>query len=670
MSCPSPPRSIVLPTRFRGLGTRLAYLHVSMFIFWDSLPLDYHQKHAAIIPRPQLEPTARGSSEKTSRSLRPTKGRKEREEAIEEFNIAFSDPRVAEAEEIFVPVPRTRARHVSEPIRPDLSLFAPNPRTPTSPVTPSPKDSAKGESSDEFEAQDNPRNLPPGAFISTPKRITPSSASTLSSLTALSAFSEISHRPSDALSSAIPTKEAQPIKQEDIDAPPAHKLVKSRKAMIAQTGQALPLQPQAPVLFIPSSQPVLPTHPPLANMAAVPFRMPGRGTDKAPKFDGRDESLLIFIDDYEDLADQAGLAGADRIKGLIKYSRAPMTSIEAEGEYYREFTKVAQPLVAKDRVGKAEMNRLFLEGFPKDVQQQIHTRMMIKFPDHHPDDPYPIKDVRLAARFLLPGIASVAALPAGTQTSSPSPRTGNVQAPAYQKPTAGAVVKQEYQATRSGSYAAQGCMFCGSGEHFLSRCREKTAYIDAGKCKVSEESNKLVLPNGRWIPGKPHEGTLKERLDRHIATQQADQALPSASVTAGIFVRADPDVDAVIEVDSSAFVHTITDADSEVDDEDLEVQRATQALALATAKRDQKKGNGPYAPKGKAVRFDGVEVSGEPRARPGPASRQASDAVEIVSPAVQASSDKGKMPERAKTAATPSTSVAKPKETPKELMRT
>ncbi|KAG1871380.1 hypothetical protein DFJ58DRAFT_837329 [Suillus subalutaceus] len=269
-------------------------------------------------------------------------------------------------------------------------------------------------------------------------------------------------------------------------------------------------------------------------MAAVPFRMPGRGTDKAPKFDGKDESLLIFIDDYEDLADQAGLAGADHIKGLIKYSCAPMMSIEAEGEYYREFTKVAQPLVAKDRVGKAEMNRLFLEGFPTDVQQQIRTCMMIKFPDHHPDDPYPIKDMRLAAHFLLPGIMSVAALPAGMQTTSPSPQTGNVQALAYQKPAAGAVVKQEYQATRSGGYAAQG-------------------YV--GKCKV-------------------------------------DKALLSSSVMAGIFVCPDPEVDAIMEVNLSAFVHTITDTDSEVDEDDLEVLRATQALALATAKRDQKKGNG------------------------------------------------------------------------------
>ncbi|KAG1836549.1 hypothetical protein DFJ58DRAFT_846908 [Suillus subalutaceus] len=33
MSCPSPPRSIVLPIWLRAVGTRLAYLHITMFVF-------------------------------------------------------------------------------------------------------------------------------------------------------------------------------------------------------------------------------------------------------------------------------------------------------------------------------------------------------------------------------------------------------------------------------------------------------------------------------------------------------------------------------------------------------------------------------------------------------------------------------------------------------------
>jgi len=473
-----------------------------------------------------------------------------------------------------------------------------------------------------------------------------------------------------------------------------------------------------PATNIPPIHPTL-SNTPQTNMSAVPFRMPRRATDKAPKFDGKDKSLLIFIDDYEDLVDQAQLQNADRIKGLIKYvptkdrslwagipeanagdyatfimavkdmypgcesdkcytvndlqtvsrnrSCKPMTSVEAEGEYYREFTKVSIPLTAKDHVGKAELNRLYLEGFPSDVQQQICTRMMIKFPDHHPEDPYPIKDVRAAACFLLLGNSLVVPLPTSMQVQGPSPSPRNIalQAPIYQQPMGGAVVKQECHVSQSGTYSMQGCMFCGSKEHYLSCCRNKIVYIEASKCKVNKHTQKLVLPDGRWIPGKPQEGLLKERLDCYHTNQQANEALPSSSMTAGIFVCAEPEVGAIVEVDSSAFAHTIVDANSEVDEDELEVERAVQALTLATAKCDQKKAGSANSSKGCNMHFDGVDMSSGSRTRPGPALRQLADAEEIVSPAVQVMSGKGKAPEIAKAPSASTTSASKSKDTAK-----
>jgi hypothetical protein len=252
--------------------------------------------------------------------------------------------------------------------------------------------------------------------------------------------------------------------------------------------------------------------------------MPGRVTNKVPKFDGKDKSLLIFIDNYEDLMDRAQLQGTDHIKGLIKYvptkdhslwagipkastgnyatfimevkdmypgcksnkhymvndlqtvsqncSCKPMTSIKAEGEYYHEFMKVSIPLTMKDHVGGAELNRLYLEGFLSDVQQQIHMHMMIKFPNHHPEDPYPIKDVRAATHFLSLGNSLVVPLPTSTQVQGPLPLPCNIvpQAPVYQQPAGGVVVKQEYHVSQSSTYTTQGCMFCGSKEHFFSCC--------------------------------------------------------------------------------------------------------------------------------------------------------------------------------------------------------
>jgi hypothetical protein len=50
-----------------------------------------------------------GSSEKTSRSFRPTKQCQACEEAIEAFRDAYLDPNIADAEEILIPVSCTHA---------------------------------------------------------------------------------------------------------------------------------------------------------------------------------------------------------------------------------------------------------------------------------------------------------------------------------------------------------------------------------------------------------------------------------------------------------------------------------------------------------------------------------------------------------------------------------
>jgi hypothetical protein len=69
----------------------------------------------------------------------------------------------------------------------------------------------------------------------------------------------------------------------------------------------------------PLSQPILPASQTQVTMAATTYVMPGHGSDKAPKFNRKDESLLIFIDEYEEHANQAKLLNTDCIEGLICY---------------------------------------------------------------------------------------------------------------------------------------------------------------------------------------------------------------------------------------------------------------------------------------------------------------------------------------------------------------
>ncbi|KAG1761645.1 hypothetical protein EDD22DRAFT_953827 [Suillus occidentalis] len=594
------------------------------------------------IPHLQLEPTARGPSELESiRTLRLTKARKARhQKAIKAFNRAFPHSELTPIKELFSSQVKVkgRQRNVSEPSRPDPELFVARKRAP-SPVTPSPKESAHEESSDDFEATDNPRNLPPGAFIATPKQLTAVAYSEFEPLSTLTSLSDLEREFPSIPKTHLNTETSSLTPRPTVIAPQAPNSIRDRQALISHVAG---------------------------------FRMPIRGTDGAPKYDGSTENLLAFIDDYEDLADQAGLGGADRIRGIIRYvptserelwSETPeakggdyaafikevkrmypgcegdrryavadlqtiarnqasksMYSVKELGDYQRAFLKVARALIDKDRIGKAERDRIFLEGFPSDIQAQTRTRLMIKFPDHHPQDPYPFNDVVAAAQFLLPGIGVAGTVPTSTPALSPgfspsyAPST-TAQAPVQQQSTPNLVVKQEYVARRAGGYGPAGCIFCGGADHYMSRCREKEQYIAAGKCKVDTSTNKLVLPNGGWIPGRQSDGTLKERLDRHYTNQAANEALPEA----------------VVEVEPSAFVHTIADSEPEMDEEDLDVLRATQALALATARCDQKKSEAKN--KGKNIRFDGVELEGAPRARPGPLSKHASETTEIISPA-------------------------------------
>jgi hypothetical protein len=60
-------------------------------------------------------------------------------------------------------------------------------------------------------------------------------------------------------------------------------------------------------------------------------------------------------------------------------------------------------LHSKNRILDAEQSRAFLRGFQSSVLAQIEHCLELKFPNHYPNDPYPLTDVRDAAKFVLAG---------------------------------------------------------------------------------------------------------------------------------------------------------------------------------------------------------------------------------------------------------------------------
>ncbi|KAG2738154.1 hypothetical protein P692DRAFT_201731714 [Suillus brevipes Sb2] len=221
--------------------------------------------------------------------------------------------------------------------------------------------------------------------------------------------------------------------------------------------------------------------------------MPIRGTDSAPKYDGSTENLIAFIDDFEDLADQAGLQGTDRIRGIIRYVPTSERELwsetpEAKGTDYGAFIKEVKRMYPG-----CEGDRRYAVADLQTIARNQASKSM-----------YSVKELGDYQRAFL-----------------------KVARALIDKDR---IVKQEFVARRAGGYGPSGCIFCGGTDHYMGRCREKEAYITAGKCKVDTATNKLVLPNGGWIPGRQSDGTLKKCLDRHYANQAVNEALPGKNV--------------------------------------------------------------------------------------------------------------------------------------------
>jgi len=279
-----------------------------------------------------------------------------------------------------------------------------------------------------------------------------------------------------------------------------------------------------------------------------------------------------------------------------EYAQKLMFSGQELSAYLRMFRKIMQPLLNKDHIGKAERDCIFMEGIPSEAQAPIRMHLMIKHPDHYPQDPYPYMQVYDAGQFVLPANAPPPTSAPNTQDTIPmlSPLVPSM---CKQMPMPGTVIKHEYRCEAS---SFNDCTFCGSIEHFFAHCLERQRCIDAGKCKVHEETHKLVLPNSDFIPGH---GLMKDKLDRYYTNHAMQEAKVSEGVTAGLFYHANSEINTIVEVGSSAFVHTITHPHVEESNNDETMNLMQEALAYVTAKRDQKRGT-----KGKMVRFDGVEI--------------------------------------------------------------
>jgi hypothetical protein len=72
-------------------------------------------------------------------------------------------------------------------------------------------------------------------------------------------------------------------------------------------------------------------------------------------------------------------------------------------QYFRTYYTITEFLKSKGRMSDLDQSRMFIQGFQPELWATIKNRLAIKFPDHYPDDPYPLSDIYEATKFVLHG---------------------------------------------------------------------------------------------------------------------------------------------------------------------------------------------------------------------------------------------------------------------------
>lgn len=68
-------------------------------------------------------------------------------------------------------------------------------------------------------------------------------------------------------------------------------------------------------------------------------------------------------------------------------------------EYHRAFKATSTYLVSKKRLSEAEQLQAFTRGFRPPLWDRIIQRLQVKYPDHDPEDFYPINHILKSATF-------------------------------------------------------------------------------------------------------------------------------------------------------------------------------------------------------------------------------------------------------------------------------
>jgi hypothetical protein len=250
-------------------------------------------------------------------------------------------------------------------------------------------------------------------------------------------------------------------------------------------------------------------------------------------YPGSEQERKWLVSDMETLISKQKIDGIHDLQDL--------------GNYYRQFLAITQFLCNKSCLSETERCRAFVRGFQPTLWARIHDRLQLKYPDHYPDNPYPLEHVNSAAKFVLHGVspgnyAGAAASKVSSSTIKAEDLTTFldkfaqtlVQAlcPGQPSTTPSSNPRPEVPGIRP---SHTNCNFCGITGHFLSSCQVCEQYIHEGKCHQSPE-NHIILPGGGSIPRNIQGEWIKDRLDEYHRCNPGQTAVGQLSSNTNSFL--------------------------------------------------------------------------------------------------------------------------------------
>ena len=117
-------------------------------------------------------------------------------------------------------------------------------------------------------------------------------------------------------------------------------------------------------------------------------------------WEGFKEKILWL---YPGSMDDRRILIANLDKFIAKSASAQYETAEMLGEYYREFTRMSEFLILRNRLSIREQSEKFYEGLGTKLEQQTRFCLSMVFITRHPDEPDTMDEIFKEASILVSG---------------------------------------------------------------------------------------------------------------------------------------------------------------------------------------------------------------------------------------------------------------------------